>query len=73
MMRFVWRGAIAVEARGFEFNLAASKELDIGERTQRLNVAASRARIQLGFGSKLHISMDDLSGSCFRVQLPAAR
>lgn len=67
MMRFVWRGAIAIEARGFEFNLAASKDLDIGERTERLAVTASRARIQLGFGSRLQIGMDNLSGACFRV------
>lgn len=36
MMRFVWRGTIAIEARGFEFNLAACKDLAIGERTSTL-------------------------------------
>ncbi len=67
MMRFVWRGAIAIEARGFEFNLAACEARDIGERTQRLAVTAAKARIHLAFGSCLRLHFDDFTGACFRV------
>ena len=69
-MRFVWRGAIAIEARGFEFNLAASKSKDIDEGTEQLSVAAARARVQLGFGGQLRIALGDVTGACLRVSLP---
>ncbi|KAL0047867.1 hypothetical protein WJX82_001975 [Trebouxia sp. C0006] len=67
MMRFVWRGSIAITATDFQFSLISGSKLEAMAATQRLQVNAAIATVQLAYGGQLVVETTDLTAQAFKA------
>ncbi|KAL0030048.1 hypothetical protein WJX79_003167 [Trebouxia sp. C0005] len=67
MMRFVWRGGIAITATEFQFSLISGSKLESMAATQRLQVNAAVATVRLAYGGQLIVDTTDLTAQAFKT------
>ncbi|KAK9827699.1 hypothetical protein WJX81_001629 [Elliptochloris bilobata] len=56
LLRLIWRGRLALEARRAEFTLGVTHLPDIGEGAERLHVAAKLVRVRISHGAPLGVA-----------------
>ncbi|KAL0027199.1 hypothetical protein WJX77_002651 [Trebouxia sp. C0004] len=67
MMRFAWRGGIAITATDFQFSLISGGKLEAMAATQRLQLNAAAATVRLAYGGQLIVDTSDLTAQAFKA------